>query len=156
MSIKSFFNKLVPRKDKKPPETPTPASEDSPFPELEVEVTQPEVSFEKLDTRIEKVGTVPEIHVYVNDEKTSIHTLAAETKIGRDPSQSDIIISELIISKLHCIIYSRNNDFFIKDNNSTNGVFVNHERVTDEQKIENGDIIMLGRKGTVKLVFHKR
>ncbi|NIM14212.1 MAG: FHA domain-containing protein [Candidatus Aminicenantes bacterium] len=156
MSIKSFINKLVPRKDKKPPGTPTPASDVPPFPELEVEVTQPEVSFEKLDTRIEKVGTVPEIHVYVNDEKTNIHTLAAETKIGRDPSQSDIIISELIVSKLHCTIYSRNNDFFIEDNNSTNGVFVNHERVTDEQKIENGDIIMLGRKGTVKLVFHKR
>lgn len=156
MSIKSFINKLVPRKDKKPSETPAPTSEVSPFPDLEIEVTQPEVSFEKLDTRIEKVGTVPEIHVYVNDEKTNIHTLATETKIGRDPSQSDIIISELIVSKLHCIIYSRDNDFFIRDNNSTNGVFVNHEKVTDERKIENGDIIMLGRKGTVKLVFNKR
>jgi pSer/pThr/pTyr-binding forkhead associated (FHA) protein len=154
MSIKSFINKLAPGKGKKPPGTPP--TEAPPFPELEVEMTQPEVSFEKLDTRIETVGAVPEIHVYVNDEKTNIHTLAAETKIGRDPSQSDIIISELIVSKLHCTIYSRNNDFFIKDDNSTNGVFVNHEKVIDEKKIENGDIIMLGRKGTVKLVFKKR
>lgn len=152
MSIKSFMKKL---KGKKPSEPTAPTTEVSPFPDLEVEVTEPEVSFEKLDTRIEKVGTVPEIHVYVNDEKTDIHTLSAETKIGRDPSQSDIIISELIVSKLHCMIYSRDNDFFIKDNNSTNGVFVNHEKVTGEHKIENGDIIMLGRKGTVKLVFKR-
>jgi pSer/pThr/pTyr-binding forkhead associated (FHA) protein len=151
MSIKSFFNKLKPGKGKKPPE-----EEAAPFPDIEIEEAPHEASFEKLDTRIETVGATAEIDVYVNDEKTNIHTLAAETKIGRDPSQSDIIISELIVSKLHCIVYSRGPDFFIKDNNSTNGVFVNHEQVAGEQKIENGDIIMLGRKGTVKLVFHKR
>jgi pSer/pThr/pTyr-binding forkhead associated (FHA) protein len=152
MSLKSFLNKLVPPRDKRSPTGSAPTTVQEAF---RGEVKD-KVPFNKLDTRIEKVGTAAEIDIYVNDEKTTTHPLAAETKIGRDPAQADIIISELIVSKLHCTIFSSGNDYYIKDNNSTNGVYVNHERVTVGRKLENGDIIMLGRKGTVKIVFHKR
>jgi pSer/pThr/pTyr-binding forkhead associated (FHA) protein len=146
MKFKSLLKKLSPGKKKSPGDRPK---------EDKTEVIEHEISFDRRETRIEEPGAVGEIDLYVNDDKTNIHTLSPVTKIGRDPAQSDIVISELIVSKLHCIIYSQGERFFIKDNDSTNGVYVNHEKVA-EQELKNGDSILLGKKGTVKLVFHLR
>jgi pSer/pThr/pTyr-binding forkhead associated (FHA) protein len=43
----------------------------------------------------------------------------------------------------------------IKDNHSTNGTFIDNIQII-EQEINDNDIISLGKKGTVKIVFHKR
>ena len=146
MKLSSLFKKKKPRETQEIP----------PIPETQVEgEIQHEISFDKIETQIDTQSGVSEIDIYVNDEKTNIHTLASETRIGRDPSQSDIIISELIVSKLHCTIYSRGNDFHVRDENSTNGVYVDGEKITDHP-IVNGNTILLGKKGTVKIVFHQR
>ncbi len=146
MSLKSFFNKFKPDKP-----------EEEPFPDASgEEEVQHEIAFDKLDTRVEPPGSVAEIDIYVNNQKTSIFPLANQTKIGRDPQQADIAIPELIVSKLHCTFYNLGDYYFIKDNDSTNGIFVNNEKVTEDRKIENGDVILLGKKGTVKIIFHKR
>lgn len=144
MKLKSLLKKIVPGKKSPPP----PLIE-------EEEVGRHEISFEKLETKIEKIAVVNEIDIYVNDEKTNIHPIGDITKIGRDPALSDIIISELIVSKLHCTISKKGDDFFIKDNKSTNGIYIHGEKIT-EQKIENGTVIHVGKKGTVKIIFHKR
>jgi pSer/pThr/pTyr-binding forkhead associated (FHA) protein len=96
------------------------------------------------------------IDLYVHDEKTNsfVISTAADTRIGRDPSQADITIPELIVSKLHCILYFKDDAVFLKDNDSTNGTFVNGQEIT-EQKLEENDTITLGKKGTVRIVFHK-
>jgi hypothetical protein len=147
MKLKSLLTKLIPGKKKKSPE-------DRPG-EEKTEVIEHEISFDRRQTRIEEPGIIAEIDVIINGEKTNIHTLGPITKIGRDPAQSDIVISELIVSKLHCMIFSQGEHFFVKDNDSTNGIYVNHEKVT-EQELKNGDMILLGKKGTVKLAFHLR
>lgn len=145
MSLKSVFSKIIPAKKKTDaPEIDSPGA-----------VIQHEISFDKIETSIETYKPVAEIDVYVNDEKTNIHTLAQENRIGRDPSVSDIIISELIVSKLHCTIYAIGDHYFVRDDNSTNGVFIHDEKVSEVQ-LHDGDIILLGRKGTAKIVFHKR
>jgi hypothetical protein len=146
MKFKSLLTKFIPGKKKSP--------EDRPI-EDKTEVIEQEISFDRRQTRIEEPGVIGEIDVYVNDDKINIHTLAPVTRIGRDPGQADIVISELIISKLHCTIFSQGERFFIKDNDSTNGIYVNHEKVT-EQELQNGDTILLGKKGTVRLIFHLR
>jgi pSer/pThr/pTyr-binding forkhead associated (FHA) protein len=147
MKLKSFISKIIPgKKEKEPPPSPGQESPD---------VIDHEIGINKMQTRIETKASVAEIDVYVNNEKTNIHTLAAQTRIGRDPSQADIIISELIVSKLHCTIYSLGPNYFIRDEKSTNGVYLNNEKV-HEHNILNGDTIMLGKKGTVKIIFHKR
>jgi pSer/pThr/pTyr-binding forkhead associated (FHA) protein len=147
MSLKSFFKKIVPGKEKE---------ETEPFPDKKEMVIQYEMPFEKMDTRTESVVVGPEIEIYINNEKNSIHSLGLETKIGRDPAQCDVVISELVVSKLHCTIYSRGEDFFIKDNHSTNGVIIGTQRVTTDRQIEDGDVILLGKKGTIKIIYHKR
>jgi hypothetical protein len=147
MKFKSLLTKLIPGKKKESPQ-------DRPG-EEKTEVIEHELSFDRRETRIEEAGVAAEIDIYINDEKTNIHALGPITKIGRDPAQSDVVISELIVSKLHCILFSQGERFFVKDNDSTNGIYVNHEKVI-EQELKNGDTILLGKKGTVKLVFHLR
>lgn len=147
MKFKSLLTKFIPGKKKESPE-------DRPG-EEKTEVIEHEISFDRRETRIEEPGAVGEIDLYINDEKINIHTLTPVTTFGRDPAQADIVISELIVSKLHCTIFSRDERFFVKDNDSTNGIYVNHEKVI-EQELKNGDTILLGKKGTVKLVFHLR
>lgn len=45
------------------------------------------------------------------------------------------------VSSLHAVVFKKDNEWFIKDENSTNGTFLNGERVTDELLLKNGDII---------------
>ena len=125
----------------------------------EVEFTQHEISFK--DTVIEAVHRVEgfrgenEIDIYIHGEKSKIYQVKTETHIGRDPSQVHIAIPELIVSKFHCTLYFVGNDVFIKDNNSTNGTYVNGQKISDRQ-LDDEDVITLGKKGIVRIIFHKR
>ncbi|MCI0471672.1 MAG: FHA domain-containing protein, partial [Candidatus Aminicenantes bacterium] len=56
---------------------------------------------------LEEKVIIGEIDVFVNKEKVASHKIESPTKIGRDPSQADIVIPELIVSKLHCTIFTR-------------------------------------------------
>jgi hypothetical protein len=135
-------------------------------PEIEVvddiNYTRPKISLEadfvrpKPEVKKKKDDDVlGEIDVLVNDEKMSTHKITGrEIKIGRDPSQSHIIIPELIVSKLHCTLIIKEGRVFIKDNDSTNGLYIGDEKVT-EQEMMKDTVIFLGRKGTVKILFRK-
>lgn len=125
----------------------------------EIEFTQHEISFK--DTVIEaahrKEGFAAEneIDIYVHGEKSKIYQISTETHIGRDPSQVHIAIPELIVSKFHCTLYFIGENIHVKDNKSTNGTYVNGQKISDRQ-LEDDDVITLGKKGTVRIVFHKR
>ncbi len=75
--------------------------------------------------------------------------------IGRDPGQALVIVQEPIVSKLHCQVFARSGQVFVKDLKSTNGVYVNEMKV-EEKQLEDGDVIFLGKKGTVRIVYHHR
>jgi len=96
-----------------------------------------------------------EVDIYVSGEKISTAKLDKNfIRVGRDPSQVDIIVAEPIISKVHCTFERAGSEIFITDNNSTNGVYINSIK-TVKQQLKDGDIISLGKKGTVQLVIHK-
>lgn len=122
----------------------------------EPEEIQHEISF--AETLVEKAvnsKATAEIEVFVNYEKINIFEISGETRIGRDPTQTEIAIPELIISKLHCSLYIKDDGVYIKDMDSTNGTYVNGQEIS-AQKLEDNDEISLGRKGTVRIVFHKK
>lgn len=64
------------------------------------------------------------------------------TIFGRD--KGDIQLQDKEVSSTHCQIQSVNGNFHIFDMNSTNGTWVNQERVV-RKKLESGDIISIGR-----------
>lgn len=54
----------------------------------------------------------------------------------------DIVLKGEGVSRLHASITENRNNWFLKDENSTNGVFVNGERIK-EHFLKNGDIIQM-------------
>lgn len=62
---------------------------------------------------------------------------------------ADIRIDDRYVSERHCLIFAEKNTFFIKDNLSRNGTFVNGIR-TREAEIKDGSIIRIGK---TELVF---
>ena len=96
-----------------------------------------------------------ELALFIREKEISTTKISdLEISIGRDPSHSTLIIPEPTVSKVHCLIYPKGNSLFIKDNDSTNGTFVNNTRIA-ETEIKSNDVIFLGKKGTVKLIFRK-
>jgi pSer/pThr/pTyr-binding forkhead associated (FHA) protein len=72
------------------------------------------------------------------------HDLKAEkTTIGR-VEDNTFPIAEPSVSSHHCEVLVRGNDVIVKDLNSTNGTFINGEKVT-ESPIKPGQILRLGQ-----------
>ncbi len=63
--------------------------------------------------------------------------------LGRDP-QNDAVVDHPSVSRFHARITRRDGAFVIADLNSTNGTFVNGERVVRERFLQPGDAIRIG------------
>src|SRR5580658_3916440 len=70
--------------------------------------------------------------------------LASErTTVGR-VEENNFQISEPSVSSRHCEILLRGNDVVVKDLGSTNGTFINGERITEEGVLKPGQTLRLG------------
>jgi len=154
--LKKFFRKLSGKKAEEPSyerkkqffKGDTPAS----FPEETLIENVPRPAAQKTAAAQKKFFN--EIDVLINGEKISSYRVSDEgISVGRDPSKVGIIIAEPIISKLHCSFYRSGTNLKVIDHNSTNGLYLNGIKIT-EQVLEDGSVISLGKKGTVKLVVH--
>src|SRR5690606_21949654 len=70
--------------------------------------------------------------------------------IGRDVT-NDIIISDPEISRHHARLIRTGNGYAIEDLRSTNGTFVNRQRISAPQQLYDGDLVGLGE--TVTLTY---
>lgn len=77
----------------------------------------------------------------------SIALEAPETTIGRDPSCQIVLDAEGSVSRQHAVIYRRGQQFSIADLNSSNGTFVNGQRIQAESGLKTGDRIQFGSQG---------
>ena len=84
--------------------------------------------------------------------KVSIHSegqpafevaLGAFTTIGRRRDQRVQLMDELV-SKQHAVLFRKGSDVYVRDVGSSNGTFVNGERVTDDVCLANDDRVALG------------
>jgi len=71
--------------------------------------------------------------------------------IGRDPS-CNIKLEHVTVSKIHAKIIRSGSEFFIHDNNSTNGIIINGKKVEGKQKLNEKDVIIITNS---KLIFTK-
>ncbi|MFO0567101.1 MAG: adenylate/guanylate cyclase domain-containing protein [Polyangiaceae bacterium] len=78
-------------------------------------------------------------------EGQQVVELRAFNSLGRHPSNT-IQLLDKIVSKEHCIVERRGNEFVLRDLGSLNGTYINGERVPvqGEQMLRHGDDIALG------------
>lgn len=71
-----------------------------------------------------------------------------EVIIGRNPV-ADIPAQEGDVSRRHAVIFRLNDEVHLRDEGSTNGTFLNGQRVTDPVLLKVGDKIRLGSRETL-------
>lgn len=76
----------------------------------------------------------PALLVRPNAERVHILT-KPQTKIGRSPIKCDVVIESEFISKCHAEILQYQQKFFLQDDNSSNGTFLNGEQIPPEEKV---------------------
>jgi hypothetical protein len=69
--------------------------------------------------------------------------LEGETTVGRSPD-CGIFLDDVTVSRKHAVLRKRDNGFFIEDQGSLNGTFVNRKRVESAQ-LEDGDELQVGK-----------
>ena len=63
--------------------------------------------------------------------------------LGRK-AENTIVLTEPFVSGNHARIYAKNNNLYVEDLNSTNGVYINGEKIEEKFKLVAGDEIKIG------------
>lgn len=76
-------------------------------------------------------------------EQGSVVPIRGVITLGRKP-ENTIILTEPFVSGNHAKIYIKNNSLYVEDLNSTNGVYVNNDRIEEKFKLIADDEIKIG------------
>jgi two-component system cell cycle response regulator len=106
-----------------------------------------------LKKEAEKPSTAEPFFVWISGRETgkAIPLKNRNLKIGRE-ADCDLILDNPQISRFHAEIFWQGSELMIKDLGSTNGVFVNGKKVSEEH-LHNGDKILIGTQMYFKLVY---
>ena len=81
----------------------------------------------------------------------TFHPEGERTTIGRSPD-CEIFLDDVTVSRNHAVLVERDGRFFVEDQGSLNGTFVNRRRI-DNAPLENGDEVQIGK---YRLTFVER
>ena len=76
-------------------------------------------------------------------EQGSVVPIRGIITLGRKP-ENTIVLTEHFVSGNHAKIYAKNNNLYVEDLNSTNGVYVNNERIQEKYKLVADDEVKIG------------
>ena len=88
---------------------------------------------------------------YLTDPDGKEHRLPGDAALVGRAIESNIVITSKRVSREHARIYRDGRRFFLQDLNSTNGTFLNDERLLAPAELRDGDRIMIGE---VVFIFH--
>lgn len=99
--------------------------------------------FDKKLKILSKQTENPVLEIRIENNFKNYHIKKPNTSIGRG-KECDVIIKDMTVSTLHATITNEGGEFYIQDNESTNGVFVNDLKIK-KKNIKPGDIIRMGK-----------
>ena len=73
----------------------------------------------------------------------SFRPAGPRTRIGRSPD-CDIFLDDVTVSREHAVLVEENGKFYVEDQSSLNGTFVNRHRI-DRAPLEEGDELQVGK-----------
>lgn len=74
-------------------------------------------------------------------------------RIGRETSICEIVLQDPKVSRLHAEVVSMDGKVLLIDRNSSNGTYVNDQKI-DRRYLRDGDIIYFGGRNAVAVAFH--
>ncbi|HSP34431.1 MAG TPA: trypsin-like peptidase domain-containing protein [Thermoanaerobaculia bacterium] len=74
-------------------------------------------------------------------------------RIGRESTMCEIVLENPKVSRLHAEVVSIDGKVMLIDRNSSNGTYVNDEKI-DKRYLQDGDIIYFGGRNAVAVAFH--
>ncbi len=77
------------------------------------------------------------------EEEGKSYTILEKAIIGRSP-RAHIPLLDLKVSRKHCVIFKKGNQYFLQDAGSKNGTSLNGQILQDAQPLKEGDIIRVG------------
>jgi two-component system, cell cycle response regulator len=102
------------------------------------------------ESRIEKA--TPYLMMYTERNMgRRLDLTEAKITIGRTP-ESDIVIDDKRVSKLHCTVQYSKGAIVVEDNNSTNGTYLNGQRI-ERAQVTSSSLLQIG--GTVMKIEFK-
>ncbi len=76
-------------------------------------------------------------------------------RIGRERTICEIVLDNPKVSRLHAEVVSIDGKVLLIDRNSSNGTYVNDQKI-DKRYLNDGDIIYFGGRNAVAVAFHSR
>ena len=73
------------------------------------------------------------------------------TMVGRSPD-CEIFLDDVTVSRRHAVLVNRDGRFFIEDQGSLNGTYLNKRRI-ESAELHDGDELQIGK---YRLIFHSR
>jgi len=97
-------------------------------------------------------GLFPTLIFVQGNEQRTINLDHSPYSVGRKVDK-DLVIADPRVSRDHALIVSENGAFFVNDQGSKHGTFVNGERV-QRQKLERNDRLEFGVRDVAYVIFH--
>lgn len=97
-------------------------------------------------------GVFPSLIFVHGAEQRTLHLDHTPFSIGRKMDK-DLVIADPRVSRDHAILISESGRFFVEDQGSKHGTYVNGERV-DRKELERNDRLEFGARDTIYAIFH--
>ena len=101
------------------------------------------VNTSPLGQHLDRIAESQQVSYLVFNKKRI--QLVAKITIGRE-TDNNIVIDSKLASRHHCVIQKIRDAYFLKDENSTNGTFLNGRRIPSDKyvRLNPGDKLTIG------------
>lgn len=72
------------------------------------------------------------------------YSLTDEVSVGRAPGCGVVLEDDTFVSQVHARLFRRGRENYVEDLGSTNGTFVNGERISEVTRLRRGDRVQFG------------